>query len=362
MPDEIVKNDPRRQLKESLAASAYQSLAGRIFDGMANLVSRVPGAQARVSYWYSATLLVLLTALTGLLISLVRGEALPPQAVLLSVWAAFVGPFALAANHLMMGMFQNTFSGAPIAAMQSPDDIQDLKTWLHAQSQLWIPTIFSLVFGIGLGISLVITWCIRNQQPIFYGPAAIAILSSIQAMVAIYYLYPFYLVLPTRLSRYEFNLFEQDPSSSEVTQQLSDLFTRMMYLTTIYVFLVTLGFIYFNILNFGISLFLAIPIWLPTAGLYIGCQYNLSRIIIRAKWKTLNDLQTKIEALQKGPDLPSEATLTHLDKLLNYHERIRNTPNSALNFRAGLNFLSTLMLPILALILANLKNILDLFK
>jgi hypothetical protein len=47
---------------------------------------------------------------------------------------------------------------------------------------------------------------------------------------------------------------------------------------------------------------------------------------------------------------------------MNYHDRIRNTPNSALNFRAGLNFLSTLMLPILALILANLGNIRDLLQ
>ena len=47
---------------------------------------------------------------------------------------------------------------------------------------------------------------------------------------------------------------------------------------------------------------------------------------------------------------------------MDYHDRIKATPNSALNFRAGLNFLNSLLLPILAFVVANLKDVINILK
>jgi len=47
---------------------------------------------------------------------------------------------------------------------------------------------------------------------------------------------------------------------------------------------------------------------------------------------------------------------------MDYHDRIKSTPNSALNFRSSLNFLNSLLLPILAFILANLDKVLDVIR
>jgi hypothetical protein len=54
--------------------------------------------------------------------------------------------------------------------------------------------------------------------------------------------------------------------------------------------------------------------------------------------------------------------MDRLGKLMDYHDRIRDTPNSALNFRAGLNFLNSLLLPILAFVAANLRDVVNFFK
>jgi hypothetical protein len=47
---------------------------------------------------------------------------------------------------------------------------------------------------------------------------------------------------------------------------------------------------------------------------------------------------------------------------MDYHDRIKATPNSALNFRASLNFLNSLLLPILAFILANLDKVIEVMR
>ena len=38
---------------------------------------------------------------------------------------------------------------------------------------------------------------------------------------------------------------------------------------------------------------------------------------------------------------------------MDYHDRIKSTPNSALNMRVSLNFLNSLILPILAFVITN---------
>jgi hypothetical protein len=66
--------------------------------------------------------------------------------------------------------------------------------------------------------------------------------------------------------------------------------------------------------------------------------------------------------LEAQVEIPSEKTLVHLTKLMDYHDRIKATRNSALDLRAGLNFLNSLLLPLLAFLLANLGKVLELFS
>src|SRR4030095_13680335 len=100
----------------------------------------------------------------------------------------------------------------------------------------------------------------------------------------------------------------------------------------------------------------------PMVIMYAAGQYHLSDLITRSKWKMLNEIQSKIERLYSGDDIPDKDTLDRLSKLMDYHDRIKATPNSALNFRASLNFLNSLLLPILAFVFANLDKVLDVIR
>ena len=64
--------------------------------------------------------------------------------------------------------------------------------------------------------------------------------------------------------------------------------------------------------------------------------------------------------MQAQEPILSEKRLAQINKLLDYHDRIAATRNSALNLRAGLSFVNSLLLPVIALLLANLEKIIAL--
>ena len=127
----------------------------------------------------------------------------------------------------------------------------------------------------------------------------------------------------------------------------------------------TIGLTYIGVLTPQTTtpgIIFSIFVWAPTVMLYAAGQFHLSEVITRAKWKMINEIQTKVEELYMEQKIPDALTLDRLSKLMDYHDRIKDTPNSALNFRAGLNFLNSLLLPILAFVVANLKQVIGLLK
>jgi hypothetical protein len=66
----------------------------------------------------------------------------------------------------------------------------------------------------------------------------------------------------------------------------------------------------------------------------------------------LNEIHANVEQLYMEQKIPDALTL----------DRLKDTPNSALNFRASLNFLNSLLLPALAFVAANLQEVITLIK
>lgn len=354
--------DKQAELRNRLLSGRYRSIPGILLDGATVLFGKITGSRWRIPDWAAGILIALLTLLAGLLISLLAGERIcgggSCEHLYVSLWSAAFGPLILVTNNVMIKMFLRTFSGRILNYFQSEGDLDDFKNWLDNTFTVRAPLAFGLVVGSILGVYLLLVWhSVNPGQTLTVGATMIVVLSSIQGMMAVYYLYPFYLAFPARMSNYRFDLFVVDPSSSEVTKELSDLFTATMYITVSLVVLVTIGFWQTGFFTSSTLLFLAVVVWVPTVFLFVGSQFHLSRIISRTKWETLARLQASIERLHCQEEIPSKERLEYIDKLLNYHDRIKNTPNSALNLRAGLNFLTSLLFPVIALILANFNEI-----
>jgi hypothetical protein len=176
-----------------------------------------------------------------------------------------------------------------------------------------------------------------------------------------------YFVVPilswiSQLSQYHLKLYNADPGNSAPIDHLSDMMGQLVYTGALVSAVFTLGMVYFRLINPLVTvIFLLFVTWGPLIGIFVSNQFALSQIINRAKWQTLSQLQASIEKLQAREAIPSEETLAHLDKLMDYHDRIRSTRNTALDLRASLSFLNSLLLPLIAFLIANLDLLLAYF-
>jgi hypothetical protein len=318
------------------------------------------------SLWITGGIIALITFLIGGVVAALSGSPLDAQEFRLSAWAAAAGALALIANKYNIRTFLNTFRDSCVDKMLREKDIDDLGRWLDAQFSLWPPLFWGILIGPLLGGALYFFWLLNHPGAAFHiGPFVTVILSFIQAVWVGYYLVPFYLNFPLRLNRYEFDLYTLDPSSSELVGRLTRLLSYAFYVTMAYIVQLTFGLSFIGVLTTETPVpgfLVSALVWVPTVIMFISGQLDLSNLITRAKWKTLNEVQARIERLSAAQDLPDKDTLERLAKLMDYHDRIDATPNSALNFRSSLNFLNSLLLPVLAFLIGNLKDVISFFK
>ncbi|NJC98662.1 MAG: hypothetical protein FIB03_20405 [Anaerolineae bacterium] len=371
--------ESKRRVQENL--HRYRSLPEYILDWVGAMLERIlnpSAAKARgkfmppdaseqedegfPSYWLNGALIALVTFGVGRLTLFLQNYSPGPEETRLMLWTAFTGALALIANKVNIRAFLNTFREASLDKMIKSTDVDHLGHWLDINFGIWKPLLSGVIVGPFLAWLLYDSW-LKNPEIAALGldfQAGVFItivLASIQSVWVGYYLYPFYVAFPSRLNRYEFDLYTTDPSSSEVVGRLSRLLTFILYVTLGFIVQLTVGLTVLNVLSeqtplagFVFSIF----VWFPTVILYAAGQYHLSDVISRAKWRMLNEVQAKIESLYSEEEIPSRERLDRLEKLMDYHDRIKATPNSALNFRASLNFLNSLLLPVLAFVLANL--------
>jgi len=116
------------------------------------------------------------------------------------------------------------------------------------------------------------------------------------------------------------------------------MLSAFVYITSIIGVSNTLMFVFIlsRVLSTALVMLAVVGTWGIITIVFLSNQYALAKIITRAKWKTLNEIQAQIKRLRGQEDIPSEKTLEHLGKLMDYHDRIKATRNSALDLRAGL--------------------------
>jgi hypothetical protein len=107
-------------------------------------------------------------------------------------------------------------------------------------------------------------------------------------------------------------------------------------------------------------LFFIIPRWLPLIALFLVNQIAISGVISRSKRKSLNEVQAHMAALRPRADPPDNETLEILLWLWDYHDRIKGTRNTVLDVKGIMNFVSTLLIPLLGFLIANREAILEL--
>ncbi|MBI3152005.1 MAG: hypothetical protein HYZ21_07735 [Chloroflexi bacterium] len=172
------------------------------------------------------------------------------------------------------------------------------------------------------------------------------------------YFWTCYLAFRMKTHQYEMNAFS--PADSEIVNDISEMLTRTIYMLATISAYVTLVSTSKLVAPQNRAIF-SFPI-LVIAWTIIIVQFLLTRSTLRAitnreKWKTLNRIQSKINALEAAGDLSDKDTAERLLRLADIHKQIMASKTSTFDLKSVSTLFSQLMLPLLGILLGNLDKL-----
>ena len=89
---------------------------------------------------------------------------------------------------------------------------------------------------------------------------------------------------------------------------------------------------------------------------FVVTRATIGKIVNREKWKTLNKIQARINAVETTGDLSEKETAERLLRLVDMHGRIMASRANPSDWKSVSAFISQLMLPLLGLLLGYLDK------
>ena len=356
-------NKKRLEVKNEINEGINKTPMALLFNNTGRLVQKITGSAKPLPFIFCVAVLVIMTLLIlGLnyLWLFRRTQAaiqITPVSAVIMVETTLV---IVAATYFNINTVLTSIRDVVVDSIMSSEDLSKLHEWL---SLGWSPsTIRRFFFWWFLFIvgALILFYPFFFQVGFSVSFLIPSLLFSVFGGIAFYYA-PLMILLPTRLGSYHFKLYENDPARSEIVDKISAILNRFTY-----------GYVLLNVV-FQSSLAIAnLPIiaeivfmvafgWTPVIAQYLVNQACIRSIISRSKRKTLNRIQAEVQSLHEG-DVKNKENLEVINRLMDYHERIRATPNSNLNLQSLGNFLNQLALPLLGFLLANIDTVIDLFR
>lgn len=356
-----------RKETSGILEEAEKTLPAIIINSTGHLVKRLTRKEDPLPWGYSLIVLALLIQLPTLLLVALLGES--------SQWTYLINPDITWGTlgliwmvYIELGLFATTIARVGVYYLfrnikkhilykiRTADDLRDLQDVLREASsnRKAIIVTLSFTFFWCISFSLVFSFVIKGF--IGFGLLIGTVIFGLLTGPALYMEAWFFFFI-TKIGKYNYFINATSPAHSEVIVELSRIITSLLYSFAIFIAFATLSVAY----NIGAILLVALIGWIPTIIYFIGGQRALSRIIISAKWKTLNRIQGKIISLNNG-NLTNKSKIETINRLMDYHERIRITPNSTFNIATGFSLFNQLALPLTALILANADKIFSFLK
>lgn len=371
MSTDKVLIERREELKSQLAAGKYKTLVDICLGWFERLLRKISRRSQPLPLWVVAIILCILVPMVSILGIYLAGDwasfSVIAEAFALGFRIGFLIQILNTALFVLTTLLINQYIHRLFALWQNDIldrtdsllSLNDFEGWLKAvcnwRLHLFVIIICNMLFN-PYGIYLV------NSQ--FHLTAGFGQIFSATVLnifsVAFLYQLVMVILLSVRLHRYELKLFSPDPSSSQLVSHLSGELGLFAYFFAIFSVVVTLEISSFE--NFSFFGIVIVLLWIPIIALFSLNQTSLSNIIRRSKWKKLDEIQARIEKLQELENYTDEETMKAINRLLDYHDRIKATRNSAVDVRTMLNFVNSLLLPLIAFILGNLDLVFNLFS
>lgn len=362
----------REELKRQIVAGEHKTLVDAFLEWFERLIRKITRRTKPLPIWYITTILstiIILASLVSIgttdnLITLYRLSDLWELKVeYVVLWLISNTLIFVISSILINRYIRRIFLLWHDDLLDATDSVESLEQFEYWYQQVCNrPLHFLTAIAGGLLAFLVFVIPLSKALGAFvgYGFTFATVIINIFGWS---FLYQFFVsaLLPVRLHRYNLNLFPADPASSELISRLSGEFSYAIYIVAIFAAVVTVTTTFAGLLpSFGFLI--VIIYWIPIVTMFILNQTSLSSMIRRVKWKTLSEIQAKVEKLQTSKNFGNQETMDSIKRLMDYHDRVKATRDSALDFRTYLSFINSLLLPLLAFILSNLDLIFNLFS
>jgi len=361
MEIDLELNEKRLEVKNEITVGLNKTPMAILFNTTGKLIQKITRDPKPLPLIYSAAVLVPTILIPWLLLTLLFRETgifvklgLFPMIVLIEDFFLGVILTYFNVNKVLRGI-RDTL----IDSILSTKDLSDLQQWLSlGWSSKTAKRVYWYLF---LGLFFVFAYISILEIGLSgLGLIAFFLVSAFLGGIGFYYA-PIMILLPIRLRYYSLALYENDPSRSEVISNISGILNNFIYGYVFINLLFQLGLALINVPVLVKLFVMLVFMWTPVIIQSITNQIGIWNIVSLSKRKTLNRIQAQIKTLHDG-DITNKDNLEIIDQLMDYHERIRVTPNSNLNAGWVLNFLNQLALPLLGFLLGNIDKIIDFFR
>jgi len=359
--------EKREELRRRLASGEYKTLVDVLLAGTDRLIRKITRRSEPLPIWYITVILILTLALSTFtamyaggfttFLKIIESTRLEyGLGTLLTIWTMIL---TIVGGVMINGYISRIFilwRNDVLEATESVASLEEIEDWFERVCNRRLHLLAIIIGGLSSILFLVIP--LSNKLGVFIG-YWYTFMAIIIIMFVCSDVYQVFLIglLSAKLRRFDLKLFAANPASSELISRLSGEFSFVINFIAVVAAIITLTLVLPGYLPpYGILL--GLLYWPALIAIFFLTQTSLSSVIRRVKWKTLNEIQVRVEKLQASKNFANKEAI---NQLLDYHDRVRATRNSAIDLSAILGFINSLLLPLLAFLLGNLDAVLKLF-
>jgi len=363
--------EKRQELKSRLAAGEYATMIDIFLKWSDRLVRKITRRSAPLPIWFIVAILYIAYYLITFMVSyylrdertlaILRSQGaaadLGPRFVVYSAPAVFIISMLVVNQyiHRIIDLWRDDL----LEATESVTSLEEFENWLETACNWRLHLLVTLVGGLLAGIYAESNASDSAGVLMSYGFVFGGVFLLVYLYAAVYLLFVA-ILLSARLRSYHLKLFATDPSSSELITRLSGVLSSIVYFVAVLAAYATLISALVGML-LPLGIIVVLVLWLPIIAFFTLNHTSLSSMIRRVKRKTLNEVQGKVEKLQTSKNFGNPETMDAIKRLMDYHDRVKGTRDSALDFGTYLSFFNSLLLPLIAFILGNLDLVFRLF-
>jgi len=350
--------DLHETVGNELAEAGAGALCERCWSWVGRTFAAITRATSPVPFWAHAACTLTLVLLVDFGLTLATQRDLFRRFVYEDIlWAAFTLCFLLLMRwqflHHLDVLRHEVLPHLPAGDLA---DVRRWMRWLQCVGLQWATSILAGALG-AICSFLVITQ--GGTQAIGAGQVFLHFMDFLLMGMLAYDAVPF-ILLYNRIGNYRFQLYTLNPSHSAVLIAMYNLANgfSLVFAAMVALFMMLVTRLYPSSLFLAIS-FMPIVLfnWVPILLLFAISQRAFSRIILRVKRQKLAELQQRISQIEASVDMSKKPTVDLMKGLLDYYQRVADTPNSMLNVQVALNLVTSLILPLLGLLLSSYAQI-----